>query len=133
MKKLLITLLLIASSALQAQQWTPVAKDVEGTVSSLDWSTLRKEGNLRRIWSMDNYSEKKPSMLLSDSTGIFSSRFRTEFDCKNERQRTLSYTAFSEKDLGGKNMQQNDSPGFFVDVAPGTVAWKLMEEVCKAK
>ena len=133
MKKLLITLLLISSSALQAQQWTQVATDVQGIVYSFDWTTLRKEGNLTRIWALENLPEKKPSMLLSDSTGVFSYRYRMEFDCKNERQKILSLSSFSEKDAGGTVISRADFPGPPADIPPGTVAWLLMETACKSK
>ena len=133
MKYSLITLLIFTSTTLHAQQWTQVATDVQGIAYSFDWSTLRKEGNLTRIWALENLPEKKPSMLLSDSTSVFSYRYRMEFDCKNERQKILSFSSFSEKDAGGKVISRNDFPAPPADVPPGTVAWLLMETACKAK
>jgi len=132
-KVFFISLFLIAVGPTQAQQWTPVVTDVEGTVYSFDWSTLRKEGSLRRIWGIENYAERKPSNLLSDSTGVFSNRFRLEFDCKKESQKTLSYSSFSQKNAGGPSIQKFNLPSYPVDIAPDTVAWTLMEAVCKAK
>lgn len=133
MKHLLISLLIFTSTSLLAQQWTPIATSVDGTVSNLDLSTLRKEGDNRRVWVLENFSEKKPSMFLSDSSGVFSMRYRMEYDCKNERQKTLSYTFFTEKEAKGTVSSKSDLPTNWVDVAPGTAGWKLMETACKTK
>ena len=129
MKKLLITLLLTSSSALQAQQWTQVATDEQGTVYSFDWSTLRKEGNLTRIWALENLSEKKPSTLLSDSSSVFSIRYRVEFDCKNEWQKILSFSSFSEKQAKGTVISKSD-----LDLSTFTTSFAKTEiDFCKKR
>jgi hypothetical protein len=133
MKHLVISLLIFTSTSLLAQQWTPIATSVDGTVSNLDLATLRKEGDIRRVWVLENFSEKKPSMFLSDSSGVFSIRYRMEYDCKNERHKTLSYTFFTEKEAKGTVSSKSDLPSNWVDIAPGTAAWKLMETACKTK
>jgi hypothetical protein len=133
MKYPLISLFIFTSNTLLAQQWTPIATSVDGTVSNLDLSTLRKEADIRRVWVLENFAEKKPSMFLSDTSGVFSIRYRMEYDCKNERQKTLSYTFFTEKDAKGIVSSKSDNPTIWVDVPPGTAGWKLMETACKTK
>ena len=125
MKNLVFIFILIVSTSSWAQ-WSPVAIDVDGTIFNFDYSTLRKDGDLRKIWTLSNFVEK-------ESNGVVSSRVRMEYDCKNERQRYLSFKLFSEKNATGVVIESGDIPSSWKDIAPDTAAWKLMQTACKIK
>lgn len=124
MKKSLIPILLISGSSWA--QWSPVAVDVDGTIFNFDYSTLRKDGEIRKIWTLSNFVEKDPN-------GVMSSRVRVEYDCKNERHRFLSFKLFSDKNATGVTIDSGDIPSLWKDIAPDTAAWRLMQTACKTK
>jgi hypothetical protein len=123
MKHLFLTLFLLMSGSSWAQ-WSPVAIDVDGTIFNFDYSTLRKDGELRKIWTLSNFVEKDPN-------GVMSSRVRMEYDCKNELQRFLSFKLFSDRNATGKVIESGDISSSWKDIAPDTAAWKLMQTACK--
>lgn len=125
MKKYLILSLILISGSSWAQ-WSPVAVDVDGTIFNFDYSTLRKDGEMRKIWTLSNFIEKDPN-------GVMSSRVRMEYDCKNERNRYLSFKLFSDKNATGITVDSGDIPSPWKDIAPDTAAWRLMQTACKSK
>ena len=125
MKKYLILSLILISGSSWAQ-WSPVAVDVDGTIFNFDYSTLRKDGESRKIWTLSNFVEKDPN-------GVMSSRVRMEYDCKNERNRYLSFKLFSDKNAKGMTIDSGDFPSPWKDIAPDTAAWRLMQTACKSK
>ncbi len=125
MKNLVLIFLFFASSP-SWSQWSPVAVDVDGTLFNFDYSTLRKDGDLRKIWTLSNFVEKDPN-------GVMSSRVRMEYDCKNERHRFLSFKLFSDKNATGVTIESGDIPSPWKDIAPDTAAWRLMQTACKSK
>jgi hypothetical protein len=125
MKKILVLSMLLMSTSSWAQ-WSPVAVDTDATVFNFDFSTLRKEGELRKIWTLTNLLEK-------DANGVLSGRMRMEYDCKSERHRVLSFRMFSELFANGIVLKEGNTPTPWSDIAPDTAAWKLMQTACKAK
>ena len=125
MKHLVFSLLLFTSASALAQ-WSPVVVDVEGTIFNFDFSTLRRDGELRKVWTLSNFPEKDPN-------GVMSSRVRVEYDCKNERERYLSFKLFSDKNAKGVTIDSGDTPSSWKDIAPDTAAWRLMQTACKSK
>jgi hypothetical protein len=125
MKKCFTTLILLMSFSTWAQ-WSPVAVDVDGTIFNFDYSTIRKDGELRKVWTLSNFVEKDPN-------GVMSSRVRMEYDCKNERNRYLSFKLFSDKNANGVTIDSGDVPSPWKDIAPDTAAWRLMQIACKSK
>jgi hypothetical protein len=92
----------------------------------LDASTLRKNGNIRKIWGAANFS----NILLS---GAQSSRWLVEFDCKREQYRHLEHSLHSEPMAGGTVMSTMDLPldgSKWKHVAPRSVTSELMKFAC---
>jgi hypothetical protein len=90
----------------------------------LDYETLRKDGNVRRIWQLVNL----PS---NDKDGWGSVRSRIEYDCKNETSKLMSFTVFSENFSSGNQILSQDKEMPRKDIPPGSVNWTLFKEVCK--
>ncbi len=124
MKKLFLTIALFMCLPVMAD-WKYIATEFESESEFfLDFETLRKDGNIRRIWQVVNL---KPG----DKSGWVSIRSRMEFDCKNETSQGFTAMAFSEKFAGGKDLFQSSKPTTKSDVAPNTVGWIVLQEVCK--
>ena len=125
MKFVLTMLILIASPAWAG--WTLVAIS-NGTPPDkyfLDFETLRKEGNEIRIWQLIN-------LPPNDKYGWGSIRSRNLYDCKNDTVQVLSKRIFAESFAEGKEVTTAlNSPSPKSDIAPDTIGWIVLKEVCK--
>ena len=90
----------------------------------IESTTLRKNGNLRMIWVMQNMDEK-----LGQSK-IGSTQSRMEIDCKNDLFRVHSIIGYSEKNAKGAEVGTDKTVGQWQDIPPHSVGWKVYEVVC---
>ena len=118
---LLALVMLIASPAWAG--WTFVTKDLEDNSFFVDFDTLRKDGNLRKVWQMIDLS-------TSNKFRWASTRQRNEYDCKNETKSILSFAAFSKKNLEGERLYDGNKISEKEDVAPDSVDWRVLKLVC---
>ena len=112
MKTLLLALLLVTSSA-----WAEWVKVSSGQY--IDPDSIRKDGDLRRVWELRNYEPERRS-----------ARARMEYDCKQERKRILSISTHSEPMAGGMIVSQYGEDSIWRDIPPDTVAELLLKIVC---
>ncbi len=125
MKKLLLTLVstLMLSGAAWAE-WVKVA-DNDFADYYIDPPSIQKDGNLRKVWQIQNLKQR------DKEGGELSRRSREEFDCKQERRRTLSFSMHSESMTEGTtltNVQTENQP--WVDLPPNTVGRWVLKIVC---
>lgn len=124
MRKRFFMLLMIFSSSTWAG-WEYVTESTENAYF-LDASTLRKNGNIRKIWGTANFF----SVPLS---GAESSRWLIELDCKEEKVRFLEHSFHSEPMAGGTVISKVDLPldgSKWTHVAPRSVRSELMKFAC---
>ena len=121
MKKLfLIGLMMLAGSAWA--EWVEYAKD-ESDTFYLDPATIRKDGNMRRVWLLRNFSQR-------DKDGAMAARNRMEIDCKQERFRFLARSTHSEPMAGGTVLTQQNESNNWTSIPPNTVAELTFNLVC---
>ena len=80
MNKLLLTLILSVVSGSAMADWSKVGEDSDSTVYS-DVSTLRKNGDLVKMWSLYDFKEAQ-KMAGKD---YLSMEVKYEFDCAKEQ------------------------------------------------
>lgn len=117
-----IILLLLATAPAWADL-TEIATRDEQTLL-LDTETIQKDGALRRAWTVCNYS-------VPNADGARSTRSLMEYDCEAGRYRILLLSTHSECMAEGQalHVEAAASP-WWRDIAPGTVAAKLLGLVC---
>lgn len=122
MKKLFLVLLMMLSGSAWAE-WQLVSSVKDGEVY-LHYGTIRKDGNMRKSWSLQN-------LTIRGKNGELSRRIRLEHDCKNERYRMMTITSHSEPMAEG-DMLFNDSLSNpqWKDIAPDTSMATILEIVC---
>jgi hypothetical protein len=126
MKPFFFSLLMLIASPAWAG-WTLVATSNETPPDKyfLDFETLRKEGNEIRIWQLIN-------LPPNDKYGWGSIRSRNLYDCKNDTVQVLSKRIFTESFAEGKEVTTAlNSPSPKSDIAPDTIGWIVLKEVCK--
>jgi hypothetical protein len=124
MKKVIFTFALFICVPVFADWKYIASENNSGNEFFLDFETLRKEGNLRRIWQVIHF---KPD----HQNGWVSMQSRMEFDCKNETVQSLTRMAFSDKFAAGKMLFKSDEIGTKSHIPPNSVALSQLEEVCK--
>ena len=94
--KILIAVLLAAFSSSALAEWTMVGGD-DGITTYADLSTIRKSGDKVKMW--DLYDLKVVQIFKGDGKRFLSSVTFTEYDCKEETQRLLTFNWYS-KNMG---------------------------------
>lgn len=120
--RLILTLLLTLAAAPAWADWVKVSETDEVTFY-IDPATIRKDGNLRRVWEIQDL--KKP-----DKEGVMSRRGLLEYDCKDERDRVLSFSAHSDPMAGGKLLFSLNEPGKWDYIPPETLRRTTMRIAC---
>lgn len=121
MKKLFLACLIMLAGSAWAE-WVVYGKDNEAT-GYFDPSTIRKDGNLRRVWELMDLSRR-------DENGEMSIRTRLEYDCMQERYRFLAGSTHSEPMAGGKTLRTQSENNVWEAIAPRTNAEKMLKIVC---
>jgi hypothetical protein len=122
-KKTLLLALLLATSSTWAG-WVLVAQ-TNNIDSYIDPSTIRNDGVMRKLWVIKDLKQR-------NSSGWMSVRVRQEYDCKEERYRSLSSSLYAEPMAGGTVMfaQNLEKPDSWIHIPPGTDAEAIMKTVC---
>ena len=111
---------LVATPALA--EWEKMAEN-DDIAYYIDPATTRKDGNLRRVWTVQDLKQK-------GKNGEMSRRALVEYDCKEERSRTLSYSLYSEPMSGGQKLISNDYYSRWMALQGGTDDTISLKFVC---
>lgn len=121
MKKLfLVCLMMLAGSAWA--EWV-MYDETETATHYFDPATIRKDGNMRRVWELTDLRKRHKD-------GEMSRRVRLELDCKEERYRFLATSAHSEPMAGGTVLVMLEEEKIWRATAPGTPSSKILLLVC---
>jgi len=119
--RLVLCLLLALAAAPAWAEWVKVS-ETDDSVFYIDPATIRKDGNLRRVWTINDLKQRQKD-------GEMSRRFLNEYDCKEERSRILSISEHSDPMAGGKTLVSESKP-IWSHVPPGTPSQTMMRIVC---
>lgn len=104
-------------------KWEPVAETPQNTYY-IDYDAIREDGNIRKLWSIRDYKQRSQS-------GAMSSRLREEFNCKEEKQKLLSLTTFSESMARGDVVLDVPNTGNdWENILPGSAAEVILDAIC---
>jgi len=121
MPVVLTVILLLAVSPVWAK-WEKAAETDEAVIY-IDSAKLRKNGQFRRVWRLQDLKRRDPD-------GVLSRRGLQEFDCKGKRFRVLSGTGYEGSMGTGQALRSFDSATEWVDIRPGTSAADILRRVC---
>jgi hypothetical protein len=125
--KYLLALVMLVALPVSAE-WKQVAEGADEAMLFVDFGTFRKDGSIVRFWQLTNFSKPKRAF----GKDVFSLRARVEFDCKQEREKLISISLFSEFFAKGEVITSDDTGTNWSDIPPDTVASTVFQSVCKA-
>ena len=128
MRKAILMLLLAVGSSGAAAEWVEVrGPESETFTVYADSATIRKVGTVVKMWSLYDYKALHVTPVLSP---YMSMTKQYEYDCKEERQRTLFWSSYSGQMSRGIVVQTDTDPNNWSPVAPGTVGEQLWQLAC---
>lgn len=124
----LITLMALCSGPAYAE-WVLVTGDESGTTVYVDPSTIRRKESLVNLWTL--YDSKTVETVPGGS--FLSIKRQKEYDCAEERSRTLAETLFSGNMGKGKVVLIETDERKWQPVEPGSIGQILWKHVCGKK
>ena len=111
--------------ALAAPAWAEWVKYGETDIASLYYepATIKKHGNRVGVWRITDLKERHKD-------GALSFHGLEEYDCKEERVRFVSLTAFSGPMASGKILRSARKQ-FERNILPGSVAETMLKILCR--
>jgi hypothetical protein len=128
-KRLAVALLLTAFAESGIAAWVVVLEGEDFTAYA-DPATIDRVGNTARMWDVMDLKYPQPSPRGNPYS---SSLAHTEFDCANDRMRTLHFSLHSGQMGEGDVVEAFADPNKWLPVAPGTLLKILAEFACGEK
>ncbi len=127
MRKLILALVLMTISNTALAEWREFNDD-ENFTTYIDVQSIRKNEGTARMWVLVNF--KVPKLVGKEQVG--SLRLLNEFDCVDERIRTLDTHFFKRKMADGltPNLEKK-VVGEWAYLAPQTGGYVMMEIACR--
>ncbi len=92
MTRLLLTMLLVLSSAPAYAEWVAVGGNEEaGVTVYADPGTIRRKGNLVKVWHLNDFK----TVQIVKGNSYLSIKAQHQYDCTEDRERILALTKFS--------------------------------------
>lgn len=120
--RLPIILILALVTAPAWAAWEKTASNDKGTFY-VDPATIRKNGDLREVWQMEDFKAKRPD-------GAMSARTLREFDCKGEQVRVLASSEHAGEKATGKTLKSKNETSKWGHIPPNTVIAAISKTVC---
>jgi hypothetical protein len=126
----LITLLILLNGGPAYAEWVAVAKtDDQGMTTYVDRDTIRHKGNVVKLRELADFKTVQTGVDES----FLSFKVQSEYDCAEDRHRTLALTYFSGN-MGRGNVVFSDSDEQkWEPVQPGSVDQILWKVACAKK
>lgn len=97
-------------------------------VAFADPATMRRKGNIVKIWSLFDF---KAENTYSDGSIYMSVMRETEFNCKDNLQRMVSYSVHSGKMGKGRLVDSGASPQDWKTVSRANIALNMKTFACE--
>ena len=125
----LTAFILLNSSPAYAEWVTVGGNDQIGMITYADPGTIRREGNLVKMWQLNDFK----TVQTVEGNSFFSTKKQREFNCAEERTRILSATQFSGNMGTGKVVWHNSDEQKWEPVVPESIGHTLWEFTCGKK
>jgi Surface-adhesin protein E len=132
--RIVLTFLLLMAAAPARAEWVEVGKSSKSAFSFLsrdaayyiDPASITREGNFRRVWEIHDLAEK-------GSQGERSVLASVEYDCADNRMRTLKATGRSQRMARGEILPLSRVLDEWIILRPGgadEIFFRILKTVC---
>lgn len=121
MKHSILALMALAFSTAVAAEWMKVGETKNYEVF-IDPDTISIDGHLRKAWQVRNQKMQ--------NRGDESDEFRMEYDCKEERNRTLYWSVHSEHFALGALKKLALESSHWSPIRPYSIDWDILKIAC---
>lgn len=104
-------------------EWVRMGEDSGQVTHFFDPKTIGKDGGLRTVRWLEEFRTK-------DALGVLTTRSMFEFDCQQERRRTLALSSHPERWANGKTMSSGHRPSNWEAVLIDSFADAFRKLVC---
>jgi hypothetical protein len=118
----LLAIPLLALGAPAVAAWT-FGDGGEGYERYIDRNTIDRDGDLVRVWEVDNNA-------VADASGVVSLRSHTEYDCQARRYRIVHLSGHTREMTEGDVVFSRAMASEWRPVAPETLGEVSMEMAC---
>jgi hypothetical protein len=115
----------VASSGVMAE-WERVYSN-DKVVTYADTATIRRKGNIVRLWSLFDF---KADNTYSDGSVYVSIMRETEFNCKDNLQRMVAFSIHSGKMGKGRMVDSGTTPQDWKPVSKANIAQDMKTFAC---
>ena len=126
---LLIMFLTLSSGHVHAEWVLVSGDDAAGLAVYVDPATIRRNGNLAKMWQLYDY--KTVQTVAGDS--LLSMKRFNEYDCMDERTRMLGYTWFSGNMGSGNVVYSTSEQQPWEPAVPRSINRSLWKVACNKK
>lgn len=130
MRRLIVIMLLVLSCGPAYAEWVEVsASKMAGVIAYADPDTIRRKGNLAKMWSLFDIKTTQTGGVNS----YLSIKAQQAYDCAQDRSRALAYTKFSGNMGHGAEVYSVSVEQTWKPVAPMSVGQELWKVACSKK
>lgn len=122
MKRSLLAPVFLAAGTGWAE-WVRMGEDSGQVTNYFDPKTIGKDGDLRTVRRLEEFRTK-------DALGGLPTRSMYEFDCQQERRRTLAFSSHPERWANGKTITSGHRPSSWEAVPVDSFADAFGKLVC---
>ena len=126
LKLLAVFLLLSGMSSSALAEWVRIYGNDQLNAYA-DAASIRKKGNISKVVSLFDFREER---VLKDGTPYQSIVRETEFNCKQNQQRMVSFAIYSAKMAKGKIVESGEEPQDWKTVSREQLARDMKKYVC---
>ena len=113
------------SLSVSAATWVFVSKNVNGTMTFIDTTSIQRRGDLVTFWTKENFGSRLPQ-------GVLSAKVQRSINCNREEVIVRYAIFFDEPDANGRVRDEfSDSSWTWVPVSPEDKTSALMQFVCR--
>lgn len=124
---LALVLAILSNGALA--EWQGIASN-DGSDLYIDRTTIRKSGTTVKMWSLVDYKVLQKLQNSAASTPYRSSKDQYEYQCEEEKVRSVYFSLHTEKMGEGEISVSNNSVSAWMPIPPKSGLERMFQVVC---
>jgi|SRR5688572_3041314 hypothetical protein len=129
MTRLLLFILLFLNVGLAFADWMSLGESDSGTTVHADPTTIRREGDLVKMWVLFDFK----TVRTKEGVSYSSAKAHMEYDCADQRYEGLAVMYYSSNMGNGNVLDRTSGKGKWLRISPGSLDQSLWKLACDKK